>query len=252
MDFSGKISERHRFKIGQRKQKSITFIWFVSYTCTMVRDFRGALFAALVFFSASCTTSKIYTKQFCKVCLSQADGILLLPLAWQPGFRQLSTSEQNQLESQILDKLRSQGFTKVELYDRMDYELLKAGIKNLNDPSQLAKVESELGYPYLLGLSLGPTRDGEDWSYLSPEEVSANVPLPDPDLEVSATLRIALIETTSGQIVSDKTIISNNSGWSDSDEDGGVDYWNFASISGVLSHGADKGITSMVKDCGCQ
>jgi len=218
----------------------------------MIGDFRMLLFAALVFLSTSCTTSKIYTKQFCKICLSQVDGILVLPLAWQPGFRQLSTSEQNQLESQILDKLRSRGFTKVELYDRMDYELLKAGIKNLNDPAQLAKVESELGYSYLLGLSLGSTRDGEDWSYLSPEEVNASVPVPDPDLEVTATLRIALIETKSGQIVSDKTIISNNSGGSNSDKDGGVDYWNFASISGVLSHGADKGIAAMVKDCGCE
>lgn len=218
----------------------------------MVRDFRVLLFAALIFLSASCTTSKIYTTQFCKICLSQADGILVLPLAWEPSFRQLSTSEQNQLERQILDKLRSRGFTKVELYDRMDYELLKAGIKNLNDPAQLEKVGSELGYPYLLGLSLGPTRDGEDWSYLSPGDVNANVPAPDPDMEVSATLRIALIETKSGQIVSDKTVISSNSGWSNSDEDGGVDYWNFASISGVLFHGADKGIAAMVKDCSCQ
>jgi hypothetical protein len=217
----------------------------------MVNYFKKPLLAALIFLVASCTTSKIYTSQFCRVCLSKSDGILLLPLAWEPSFRQLSTSEQNRLELHILDRLRGLGLSKVELYDRMDYELLKAGVKNLNDPVQLAKIDSELGYSYLLGFSLGPTREGEGWSYLNPEEVNANVPVPDPDMEVSATLRVALIEAKTGQIVSDKTVVSQNSGWSKADKDGGMDYWNFADISGVLSRGADKGIASMTKECGC-
>jgi hypothetical protein len=217
----------------------------------MTSYIKALLLAALIFSGTSCTTSKIYTSQFCKVCLGKADGILLLPLAWEPSFRLLSDSEKNQLERQILEKLRRLGYSKVELYDRMDYELLKAGIRDLNDPVQLAKVQSELGYPYLLGLALGPSREGEGWSYLNPEEVNAAVPVPDPDMEVRATLRIALIETKSGQIVSDQTVVSQNSGWSNTDKDGGVDYWNFASISGVLLHGVDKGVSSMAKECSC-
>ncbi|WP_343853853.1 hypothetical protein [Algoriphagus jejuensis] len=205
----------------------------------------------LLISATACTSSKVFTTQFCKVCLSQEDGVLLLPLAWETSFRLLSVAEQNQLERQILEKLRSRGFTKVELYDRLDYELLKAGIKDLNDPKQLSKISSELGYPYLLGLSMGPSRAGESWAFLSPEEVNASVPTPSPDMEVSATVRIALIETDTGQIVSDKTVVSSNSGWSNTDEDGGEDYWNFASISGVLFHGVDKGTAAMVKDCGC-
>ncbi|OOG69442.1 hypothetical protein [Algoriphagus sp. A40] len=75
---------------------------------------------------ASCTTSKIYTSRSCSVCLNPNDGILLLPLAWEPSFQLLSVAEKNQLERQILSDLRGKGFTKIELYDQLDYELLKS------------------------------------------------------------------------------------------------------------------------------
>lgn len=183
------------------------------------------------------------------VCLKPSDGSLLLPLAWEPSFRMLSVAEKNQLERQILSDLKNKGFTKVELYDQLDYELLKAGIKDLNDPIQRAKIESELGYSYLLGLSLGPTREGDGWSYQTEQEEYDLAP--DPDMEVSAILRTALIEAKTGEIVADNTVISENSGFSKSDKDGGSDYWNFATISGVIRTGAGKGIDFLVKDCGC-
>lgn len=202
-----------------------------------------------VFLLGSCTSSKIYTAQTCNICLSKSDGILLLPLAWEPSFRMLSVAEKNQLETQILSDLKNQGFTKVELYDQLDYELLKAGIRDLNDPIQRVKIESQLGYSYLLGLSLGPTRDGEGWSYQTEQEVYDLSP--DPDLEVSATLRVALIESKTGEIVSDNAVVSKNSGFSKADKEGGLDYWNFASISGVIRSGIEKGVDFLVKDCGC-
>lgn len=198
---------------------------------------------------ASCTTSKIYTAQTCKICLSRSEGILVLPLAWEPSFRLLSVAEKNQLERQILSDLRNKGFTKIELYDQLDYELLKAGIKDLNDPILRAKINSELGYPYLLGLSLGPVREGEGWSFQRPEEVYAQEEIP--EMEVSAILRVALIESETGLIVSDNSIASENSGFSRTDQDGGLDYWNFATLSGVIRSGVGKGIDFMVKDCGC-
>lgn len=202
-----------------------------------------------VLFLASCTTSKIYTSQTCQICLSKSDGILVLPLAWEPSFRSLSVAEKNQLERQILGDLRAKGFTKVELYDQLDYELLKAGIKDLNDPIQRAKINSELGYPYLLGLSLGPTQEGEDWSYQTEQEVYNGAT--DPDMEVSAMLRIALIESKTGDLVSDNTVVSENSGFSKTDKEGGLDYWNFASLSGVIRIGVGKGIDFLEKSCGC-
>lgn len=202
----------------------------------------------LLFFT-SCTTSKIYTSRSCTVCLNPNDGILLLPLAWEPSFQLLSVAEKNQLERQILSDLRGKGYTKIELYDQLDYELLKAGINNLNDPIQRAKIESELGYSYLLGLSLGPTREGEGWSYQTEQEEYDLAP--DPDMEVSAFLRIALIESKTGEIVSDNTVDSENSGFSKSDKDGGSDYWNFASISGMIRSGVGKGVDFLAKNCGC-
>ena len=207
-----------------------------------------SILAVLLFF-ASCTTSKIYTAQTCKICLNRSEGILVLPLAWEPSFRLLSVAEKNQLERQILSDLRNKGFTKVELYDQLDYELFKAGIKDLNDPMQRAKINSELGYPHLLGHSLGPTWEGEGWSYQRPEEVYAQEAFP--DMEVSAIMRVALIESETGLIVSDNSIASENSGFSRTDQAGGLDYWNFATLSGVIRSGVGKGIDFMVKDCGC-
>lgn len=206
----------------------------------------------LLFIALSCTTVKVYTPFSCKVCLDPADGILLLPLAWEPSFRLLSVSEKNQLERQVLEDLRSKGFTKTELYDRLDYDLLKAGIKDLNDPIQRAKINSALGYPYLLAFQLGDTREGEGWSYLSPEEVGANVPVPDPDMEVSAHLRVVLIETATGDLVSDNSVMAENSGFGKSDKDGGTDFWNFSTISGVVQTGVGKGTSFFVKDCDCR
>lgn len=211
-----------------------------------------SIFFLLLIAVSSCTTTKVYTPFSCKVCLSPADGILLLPLAWEPSFRLLSVSEKNQLERQILADLRSKGFTNAELYDGLDYELLKAGIKDLNDPLQRAKINSELGYSYLLALQLGDTREGEGWSYLRPEEVGANVPVPDPDMEVSANLRVVLIETATGGLVSDNAVMAESSGFGKSDDEGGTDFWNFSTISGVVRTGVQKGISFVVKDCSCR
>lgn len=206
------------------------------------------IFFVLLFF-ASCTTLKIYTSRTCTVCLKPNDGILLLPLAWEPSFQLLSVAEKNQLERQILSDLKGKGFTKIELYDQLDYELLKAGIKDLNDPTQRSKIDSELGYSYLLGLSLGSTREGEGWSYQTLQEAYDLAPAP--DMEVSAILRMALIESKTGEIVSDNTVISENSGFSKSDKDGGSDYWNFASVSGVIRSGVAKGVDFLAKNCRC-
>lgn len=203
----------------------------------------------VAFFLGSCTTSKIYTSKACSVCFDKSDGILLLPIAWEPSFRLLSVSQKNQLERQILTDLRAKGFAKIELYDQLDYGLLKAGIKDLNNPIQRAKINSELGYPYLLGLSLGPTREGQGWSYQTEQEVY-NLS-PDPDIEVSAVLGIAIIESKTGEIVSDNTVVSENSGFTKTDKEGGLDYWNFASLSGVIRTSMSKGIDFLAKRCGC-
>jgi len=93
---------------------------------------------------------------------------LLLPLNWDLSFRKLSIAQQNSLERDILKTLRSQGFTKVDLYDRMDYELLSAGIHDLNDSIQRSKVNTVEGYPYLIGLTLVKIKDSDGWDYQTP------------------------------------------------------------------------------------
>ncbi|MBN3580945.1 hypothetical protein JYB64_01000 [Algoriphagus aestuarii] len=207
-------------------------------------------FFAICILAFSCTSTQVFTRFKCHICLSKSEGVLLLPLGWDSGFSRLSPGEQNQLESQILTLLRDQGFTKVELYDRMDYELLSSGIKDLNDPAQRAKVNSDLGYPYFLGITLGETVDSEGWDYRTAKEVYEMNP-PTPDQDISATLRVALIETASGNIVSDNAIVTEINAWGIPDKDGGENYWNFGSVSQAIRKATSKGVGFMVKDCAC-
>lgn len=163
----------------------------------------------------------------------------------------VSVAEQNELESQILTTLRDQGFSKAELYDRMDYELLSAGIKDLNDSIQRGKVNSTLGYPFLIGISLGDTEDTDGWDYQRPEEVNAIHQEYREPLEISATLRVALIETSTGEIVSDNSVFTEIREIGIPDKEGGLEYWNFGTVSKAIRTATGKGITFMVKDCGC-
>jgi len=207
------------------------------------------LLLTLIAFSA-CTSTKIFTRLKCHICLAQSDGVLLLPLPWDAGFSKLSPGEQADLELQVLDILRKKGFTKVELYDRLEYELLSAGIKDPTDPKQRAKVNSTLGYPYFLGITLGEMRNSDEWDYRTEQELYEMNP-PAPDMEISATIRVALIETATGNIVSDNAIITKISDWGTPDEDGGINFWNFGSVSQAIRKATSKGVEFMVKDCGC-
>ncbi|WP_157963246.1 hypothetical protein [Algoriphagus litoralis] len=209
------------------------------------------LFQALLVLSffASCTSSKIFTARTCMVCMQPDDGVLVLPLAWEPSFRQLSVTQKNQIERQILALLKNEGFQNVELLDRLDYELLRERIKDLNDPMQREKLSSKLGYSYLIGLTLGPTRVGETWGYQTPQEAYELAPVP--DMEISSVLRMVLISTETGQIESDFIITSTNSGFSTRDKEGGMDYQNYAELFGVIQHGVTKGIKNLVKGCRC-
>jgi hypothetical protein len=198
---------------------------------------------------ASCTSSKIYTARTCMVCLEPKDGVLILPLAWEPSFRMLSVAQKNQIERQIISQLNKEGFQNVEVLDRLDYELLKEGINDLNDPLQREKLASKLGYSYLIGLTLGPTRVGQTWSYQSPQEVYEMAPVP--DMEISSVVRMAVISTETGQIESDFTITSTNSGFSRSDDQNGIAYQNYAELFDVIHHGVLKGTKNLVKGCSC-
>lgn len=137
----------------------------------------------------------------------------------------------------------------MEVLDRLDYELLKGGIRDLNNPAQREKINLKLGYKYLIGLTLGPTCVGEDLGYQTTQEVYEMAPVP--DMEVSSILRMALISTSTGQIESDFTVKSVNSGLSISDIEDGMDYRNYAALFDVVQHGVTKGTKNLVKGCSC-
>ena len=185
------------------------------------------------------------------ICLDRSDGILLLLLNWDLSFRKLSIAQQNSLERDILKTLRSQGFTKVDLYDRMDYELLSAGIPDLNDSIQRSKVNTVVGYPYLIGLTLVKIKDSDGWDYQTPEEANAIYPVYREELEVSATIRMALIETLTRKIVSDNSIKTEINELGSRDDEDGINYWDFGTIQRAVRVATEKGTRHIIQDCGC-
>ncbi len=215
------------------------------------RKLKKTLFTlALVGFFASCSSTKIYPRIKCHICLSKTDGILLLPLNWQESFRQLSVSDQNRLEAMILKIFREEGFSNVVLYDQMDYELLRAGIKDVNDPVQRANIQLELGIPYLLGLSLGELRWTGNWGNSDPSNL-ASPTYYENDTQIMNSLRIALMETATGEIISDYAVNTTIDGLPIPLGDGESMSSNFASLSKAVSISTRKGIKNLVMDREC-
>ncbi|WP_155847197.1 hypothetical protein [Algoriphagus marincola] len=205
---------------------------------------------AISLFFASCTSTKIYPRIKCLTCVSKSDGILLMPLHWEPSFRKFSTAQLNELENRILGTLREEGFTNVELYDRMDYELLNAGVRDINDPVQRANINLQLGIPYLLGLSLGDAGWTGEWKAISPEEPEMGSYW-ESDTRVSSMLRIALFETAMGEIVSDYAVETTIDGIPIPVGDSESLSLNFGSIEQAVRLSVQKGIRNLVQDCSC-
>lgn len=207
-------------------------------------------FLLLIFIQFSCSTTKIYPRIKCQTCVSKSDGILLMPLQWEPSFQQLSTSQINQLESMILEIFREEGFTKVDLYDRMEFELLNAGIRDVNDPVQRANINLELGIPYLLGLSLGESGWSGNWRSIDPNYPEAGTYWEE-DTQVSSMLRVGLFETATGDIVSDYAVETTMNGLPIPIGEGETLSMNFGSVAKAVTVATRKGIKNLVKDCSC-
>ncbi|SDD67485.1 hypothetical protein SAMN04488104_104616 [Algoriphagus faecimaris] len=173
-----------------------------------------------------------------------------MPLQWEPSFQQLSTSQINQLERMILEIFREEGFTQVDLYDRMEFELLNAGIKDVNDPVQRANINLELGIPYLLGLSLGESGWSGNWRAIDPNYPEAGTYWEE-DTQVSSMLRVGLFETATGDIVSDYAVETTINGLPIPIGDGETLSMNFGSVAKAVTVATRKGIKNLVKDCSC-
>lgn len=173
-----------------------------------------------------------------------------MPLHWEPSFRKFRTAQLNELENRILRTLREEGFTNVELYDRMDYELLNAGVRDINDPVQRANINLQLGIPYLLGLSLGDAGWTGEWKAISPEEPEMGSYW-ESDTRVSSMLRIALFETATGEIVSDYAVETTIDGIPIPVGDSESLSLNFGSIEQAVRLSVQKGIRNLVQDCSC-
>ncbi|WPR74395.1 hypothetical protein [Algoriphagus sp. NG3] len=198
---------------------------------------------------SACTSTKIYPRIKCHVYLNQNDGILILPLNWQESFRILSIGEQNKLEELIVKIFKEEGFSNVAIYDQMEYELLNVGIKDVEDPVQRANINLELGIPYLLGLSLGELAWTGNWERTDP----ANIHSPsywESDTEIKSMLRVALMETATGNIISDYAVETTISEFPIPIGDEQTLDLNFGTLYKAVSVSTRKGIKNLIKDCG--
>ncbi|WP_339867915.1 hypothetical protein [uncultured Algoriphagus sp.] len=205
------------------------------------------LFTLIVF--SACTSTKIYPRIKCHVHLDKNDGILLLPLNWQESFRKLSVGEQNKLEEMIVEIFQEEGFTKVAIYDQMDYELLNAGIKDVDDPVQRANIDLELGIPYLLGLSLGELAWTGQWSKTDPTLLDSPSYW-ESNTDIKSMLRVALMETATGNVISDYAVETTISEFPIPIGEGQTLDLNFGTLYKAVSVSTRKGIKNLMKDCG--
>jgi hypothetical protein len=70
-------------------------------------------------------------------------------------------------------------------------------------------------------------------------------------MDISAAMRVTLIETQTGKIVSDNSVTTAIQSWGMSDKEGGQTYWNFSTVSLAIQTATRKGVKFMVEDCGC-
>jgi hypothetical protein len=150
----------------------------------------------------------------------------------------------------IVEIFRDEGFTKVAIYDQMEYELLNAGIKDINDPDQLAQINLELGISYLIGLSLGELAWTGNWERSDPSDFDSPSYW-DSDTQVKSSLRIAVMETTTGNIISENSVETSLEGFPIPIGDGETIDLNSASLFKAVKISVRKGIKNMMKDCGC-
>ncbi|MEP0711841.1 hypothetical protein [Algoriphagus sp.] len=206
------------------------------------------LFTLIAF--SSCSSTKIYPRIKCHICLAHEDGILLLPLHWQESFSQLTSGDRRYLEEMIIEIFREEGFTKIAIYDQMEYELLNAGIKDINDPDQLAQLNLELGISYLINLSLGELAWTGNWEKVDPSDFNSPSYW-DTDTQVKSSLRIAMKETATGEIISENSIDTSMGGFPIPIGDDDTIDLNSASLFKAVRISIRKGIKNMMKDCGC-
>ncbi len=149
----------------------------------------------------------------------------------------------------IVEIFQEEGFTKVAIYDQMDYELLNAGIKDVDDPVQRANIDLELGIPYLLGLSLGELAWTGQWSKTDPTLLDSPSYW-ESNTDIKSMLRVALMETATGNVISDYAVETTISEFPIPIGEGQTLDLNFGTLYKAVSVSTRKGIKNLMKDCG--
>ncbi|GHB37868.1 hypothetical protein [Mongoliitalea lutea] len=137
----------------------------------------------LLLIFSSCVQSKIFPIGPSRACFEPTDGVVLAP------FQDIGFNEAVKLEGIIQEELKKAGFGNVETAPDLEYEMLAAGIKDVDDPDQFYRFFSELKRQWFIqvdivgwknegGLAyeqedLG--RKGSDPYYVSPQISNSNV-----------------------------------------------------------------------------
>lgn len=141
----------------------------------------SVLLFTLIF--SSCVQSKIFPIGPSRACFDPADGVVLAP------FQDIGFNEAVKLEGIIKEELKKAGFANVETAPDLEYEMLAAGIKDVDDPDQFYRFYSELNRQWFIqvtivgwknegGLAFEQEdlgRKGSDPYYVSPSISNDNV-----------------------------------------------------------------------------
>lgn len=210
----------------------------------------GLLLLILGMLAYACRSTQVYPRIKCLSCIPQEEKILLLPLDWDPGFQSLTQTERNRLESALLTYLQSERYTQVERYDDLEYELLNAGISDLEDPVHRAQLNLDLGFRYLLALRLSESGWAGKWNPLHPDVPEEGSDWEE-DTRIYSMVRVAMIETASGRFAGDYAVATQIDGMPIPIGEGEVVSLNFGSVEQAIRVSAKKGLQELLKDCSC-
>ncbi|MFD2034869.1 hypothetical protein ACFSKL_08715 [Belliella marina] len=211
------------------------------------------LLVLLVVCLGSCQSTKTTIRQYCKVCLSLDDGIIIDDV----DSHFLSGMENNEIWDIIKSVFEKEGFTNV--YDKyeLDYEFFNNNIKGIDSPEDREQLGLKLGIKYILKPIVLQTRESDGFvydvidphasKYPFPRELHPNPRKPGENISI---LRYELIETSSGEVVYIVDFKNSDTELSFSKDDD-EDHYNFSTAVKTLSAGSRKGTKFTIADCSC-
>ncbi|MBW3467822.1 hypothetical protein [Arthrospiribacter ruber] len=200
------------------------------------------LLLALIPLLFSCKNTKFFPRQYCSVCLQNADLVLM---DFQiPG---LTFREEQRLYQIIEKQFSKRKDIKFGLLEDWDYEI----IANQINPGETAKLKEILGIDYILQVGLKGYKNSEGFDWFTPDENQALYPTPRVPGTSNSTIEMKLISTETGRVVFTLDLITQTIEYGKDTQEGSAFYFDSGTVWGSMKTGTRRGSKYLLADCRC-